>query len=343
MGAGARLSLQGRGWSNGASRTRFEDFILARTFYRFSSVRVGLLGLVVGSMAHGAVWAQSVDAGQGSGAERADTAGTGRRILGGGADADSSALPSDPSGGSASNDDGFRSSGGTGASVGNYFGGARSSSSNGFNWSRFLTDTTRTGMQFALPRMNSGAGGGGMGGPLSSGGSGFGMSGAGGSGMGFQTGMGGAGGMNAGGVGMGGRAGGGMGMGGDSMFRMGDGLLRSLGAASPGSLGSSLSTISQIGELPTKGVSVPLKTSTFDLHMSMTDLIGGSFLQGGHGFGGVEAGAGGGAGGAAGVSGVGGQGGGLGGPGGGMMGGPGGGGKGGGAGSGPRLSLQLKF
>jgi hypothetical protein len=159
--------------------------------------------------------------------------------------------------------------------------------------------------------------------------------------MGFQTGMGGGGGMNAGGMGMGGRAGGGMRMGGDSMFRMGDGLLRSLGAASPGSLGSSLNTISQIGELPTKGVSVPLKTSTFDLHMSMTDLIGRSFLQGGHGFGGGESGAGG-AGGAAGMSAVGGQGGGLGGPGGVMMGGPGGG-KGGGAGSGPRLSLQLKF
>lgn len=303
-----------------------------------SFVRVAGLGLFGVALVAGArgLWAQDAAAAQAASTESADTAGTGRRILGGGVD--DTSLPQDPDG--AGDFTPYRSSvgsvggfGGTDGSPKNFFGGGHSragsegggpgggaGSGSGFNWSRFLTDTTRTGMQFALPRLASGGQGGGMGGQA-----GGGMS---------------NGGMSSGGMGggaMGGPGGGGMGMGGGSMFQVGSSLLRSAGMASSGALGNSLTTISRISALPATGLSVPVKSGMFDLHMSVTDLIGGSFLQGlGQQSGGGQGMQGGG--GANGMMSGGMSGGSM---GGGSGGGPGGGH--GGGGSGPRVSLQLKF
>lgn len=229
----------------------------------------------------------------------------------------------------------------------------RTSRTSGFDWSRFLTDTARTGFQFATPRL---AGGGSAGssqfqGPLDGNSSSFGGA----STMGFPTGSnfgsgggGRPGGMSPGGMGGGGGVGGGGGMGGASIFQLGSSLLRSLGNSSTGSLGNSFSALSRISDLPSRGVSVPLKSSMFDLHISMQDLLGTGFTH--MASGGAEGGQGGGPGGGPGGPGGGGSPGGSppggGGPGGGPPGGgpPGGGGGGRGGGApGARVSLQLKF
>jgi len=119
-----------------------------------------------------------------------------------------------------------------------------------------------------------------------------------------------------------------------SMFPSGSGSMRSTGAASDGSPGTPFN----MGSMGSRnggmsmggvGVDVPLKTSMFDVHLSMKDLIGGSFSQNagnstssGSGLFGMTGDSGAASPGAAGG-----------------LRGPGGSGK----GSGPRMSLQLKF
>jgi hypothetical protein len=119
-----------------------------------------------------------------------------------------------------------------------------------------------------------------------------------------------------------------------SMFPSGSGSMRSTGAASDGSPDTPFNTGSmgsRNGGMPMGGVGVdvPLKTSMFDVHLSMKDMIGGSFSQNA----GSSTSSGSGLFGMTGDSGVASPGttGGLRGPGG------------SGRGSGPKMSLQLKF
>ena len=109
--------------------------------------------------------------------------------------------------------------------------------------------------------------------------------------------------------------------------------MRLAGDASAGGSGSPFNTGSRNGQSQASGVSmvVPLKSSIFDVHMSMKDMMGSTFSPSMGG----SASAGSGSFGMAGDSGAGNFGGANG------LRGPGAGGKGGAAG--PRMSLQLKF
>lgn len=127
----------------------------------------------------------------------------------------------------------------------------RSTGSTPFKLPRSITKTTPSGIkfQFAVPRLSLAAGerqrGGGEISPLDS--------------SGMQS--------------MGGR--------GSSMFPSGGDFMHSTDAASEGAFGTPSNAISRSNGSPAGGVgvSVPLKTSMFDVKLSMKDLMGGSFSQ----------------------------------------------------------------
>jgi hypothetical protein len=178
--------------------------------------------------------------------------------------------------------------------------GSRSGGSNLFGLPRSFTETTSSGIKFqlALPRLSfagvdHGMGSQGFGSPLDSGG----MKSTGGSDL--------------------------------SLFPSGGSSMRSTGAAFGGTSGNPFTSASRNNQASAGGVGVivPLKTSIFDVHLSMKDMLGGSFSQG-------TGGAGAGSFGLAGDSGAGNFG------GAGGLRAPGAGGRGS---SGAKMSLQLKF
>lgn len=204
----------------------------------------------------------------------------------------------DPASASAGMDSGVKP--GAGLSGAGAYSRSRSSGSNLFGLPRSFTETTSSGIkfQFALPRLSfagvdHGTGGQGFGSPLDSGG----MKSTGSSDF--------------------------------SLFPSGDSSMRSIGAAFGGTSGNPFNTASRNNQASAGGVGVivPLKTSMFDVHLSMKDMLGGSFSQG-------TGGPGAGSFGLAGDSGVGNFG------GAGGLRSPGAGGRGS---SGAKMSLQLKF
>jgi hypothetical protein len=202
-------------------------------------------------------------------------------------------------------------------------GGFHNNTTKTFDWSRFLTGVSQTGLHFAVPQLSS-QGGQRFGYESSAGvftpgtGTSFGTTGS--------TSTGGSAGARA--------------FGGTSMFDLGNNLLRDLASSSGGSLGASLNFLSGATNYRT-GIALPTK-SGLDLRLSgsLGDVMGTSFsrLSGEGGFG-----TGGGSGFSSGGIGADGMSGGAGGMNAsGMGGGAHGQGKGGG-GSGPGLSLKLKF